>query len=52
MNLLQFYAHNSREALTLIGQHLYLVAVSTGIAMTVGVPGGIQIGRASCRERV
>ena len=33
MSLFQFYAHNSREALTLIGQHLYLVAVSTGIAL-------------------
>ena len=45
MNLLQFYAHNSREALTLIGQHLFLVAVSTGIALTVGVPGGILLTR-------
>src|SRR5207245_4712787 len=45
MNLFTFYAHNSREALTLIGQHLYLVAVSTGIAMTVGVPGGILLTR-------
>src|SRR5438445_3854577 len=45
MNLFQFYAHNSREALTLIGQHLYLVAVSTGIALAVGVPGGVLLTR-------
>src|SRR5207253_1452601 len=45
MSLFQFYAHNSREALTLIGQHLYLVAVSTGIALAVGVPGGVLLTR-------
>ena len=45
MNLFTFYAHNSREALTLIGQHLYLVAVSTGIALAVGVPGGVLLTR-------
>jgi len=45
MSLFQFYAHNSREAATLIGQHLFLVAVSTGIALTVGVPGGILLTR-------
>src|SRR5438309_6959065 len=45
MSLFQFYAHNSREALTLIGQHLYLVASSTAIAIVVGVPGGIVLTR-------
>jgi osmoprotectant transport system permease protein len=45
MNLFSFYANNSREALGLIWQHLYLVALSTGAATVVGVPLGILLTR-------
>ena len=45
MNLVQFYAEHSGEVLGLIGQHLYLVAISTGVAIAVGVPVGIVITR-------
>src|SRR5436853_6191005 len=45
MSLFQFYAHNSREALPLIGQHLYLVAGSTGIALAIGGPVGVLLTR-------
>ncbi len=45
MNLLHFYLQNSREALGLIGQHLYLVAISTGVAVAIGLPLGILLTR-------
>ncbi len=45
MNLVQFYTEHSGEVLGLIGQHLYLVAISTGVAIAVGVPVGIVITR-------
>ncbi len=45
MNLVQFYAEHSREVLELIGQHLYLVAISTGLAIAVGLPLGILLTR-------
>ncbi len=45
MNLVQFYAQHSREVLELIGQHLYLVAISTGLAIAVGLPLGILLTR-------
>ena len=45
MNLVQFYAQHSGEVLGLIGQHLYLVAISTGVAIAVGLPVGIVITR-------
>jgi len=45
MNLVQFYAQHSREVLELIGQHLYLVAISTGVAIAVGLPLGILLTR-------
>ncbi len=45
MNLVQFYAEHSGEVLGLIGQHLYLVAISTGVAIAVGLPVGIVITR-------
>src|SRR5947207_2343579 len=41
MNLVQFYAEHSGEVLGLIGQHLYLVAISTSVAIAVGLPVGI-----------
>src|SRR5881398_1376657 len=45
MNLVQFYAEHSGEVLGLIGQHLYLVAISTGVAIAVGLPLGILLTR-------
>jgi osmoprotectant transport system permease protein len=45
VSLFSFYANNSREALGLIWQHLYLVALSTGAAAVVGVPLGILLTR-------
>jgi len=45
MNLVQFYTEHSGEVLGLIGQHLYLVAISTGVAIAVGLPVGIVITR-------
>jgi osmoprotectant transport system permease protein len=40
-----FYARNLEEVLHLIGQHLYLVTVSTGLAIVIGVPVGVLLTR-------
>ena len=45
MSLFDFYARNAREVLGLVGQHLFLVAVSTGVAIAIGVPLGILLTR-------
>ena len=45
MSLLRFYAANSGEALTLLGQHLLLVLASTLVAVALGVPLGILLTR-------
>src|SRR2546425_3011970 len=45
MNLFAFYARNPAELLGLTWQHVYLVAVSTGAAIVVGVPLGIALTR-------
>jgi osmoprotectant transport system permease protein len=45
MNLLDFYATNPREVLGLIGQHVYLVAISTSAAIAIGFPLGILLTR-------
>lgn len=45
MQLLGFYARNLREVLGLVGQHLFLVAVSTSVAIAIGVPLGILLTR-------
>src|SRR5713226_7002419 len=45
MSLLSFYARNSQEVLGLVGQHVYLVAISTGVAIVIGVPLGILLTR-------
>src|SRR5688500_150518 len=45
MNLLDFYAANTREALGLLWQHVYLVAISTGAAIAIGFPLGILLTR-------
>ena len=45
MSLLDFYRNNSGEALGLALQHLGLVAVSTLVAVVIGVPLGILVSR-------
>src|SRR5258708_22366654 len=45
MSLLAFYSRNSQEVLGLVGQHLYLVAISTGAAIVIGVPLGVLLTR-------
>jgi osmoprotectant transport system permease protein len=45
LSLLSFYAHNAAEALRLLGQHLFLVLVSTVIAVVIGLPLGILLTR-------
>ncbi|HEY7685399.1 MAG TPA: ABC transporter permease [Gemmatimonadales bacterium] len=45
MDVLRFYAANSREVLGLLGEHLVLVLVSTTIAVAIGVPLGILLTR-------
>lgn len=45
MRLWSFYARNFAELLGLVGQHLSLVAVSTAIALAIGVPLGIALTR-------
>ena len=45
MTLLDFFAHNSRELGELVLEHLFLVVLSTGIAVLIGVPLGILLTR-------
>ena len=45
MSLVEFYARNSREALGLLGEHLFLVVISTVVAVAIGVPLGILLTR-------
>ena len=45
MGLFRFYAANSREAMGLLGQHLFLVLISTLVAVAIGVPLGILLAR-------
>jgi osmoprotectant transport system permease protein len=40
-----FYARNLEEVLHLVGQHLYLEADSTGLAILIGVPLGVLLTR-------
>lgn len=45
MSLFDFYARNSRELLQLVSQHLFLVTISTGLAVAIGLPLGILLTR-------
>ena len=45
MSVLSFYARNFQEVLGLVWQHLYLVTISTGAAILIGVPLGIALTR-------
>src|SRR5688572_32961350 len=41
MRVLQFLAAHRGEFLTLLGQHLLLVGLSTAVAVAIGVPAGV-----------
>ena len=45
MNLGEFFLHNREELFELTLEHLFLVGVSTGIAILIGVPLGILLTR-------
>jgi osmoprotectant transport system permease protein len=45
LTLFEFFTRNSRELGELVLEHLFLVAVSTGIAVLIGVPLGILLTR-------
>ena len=45
MSLWQFFSRNSGEVMGLVGQHVFLVAISTGAAIVVGVPLGVLLTR-------
>jgi osmoprotectant transport system substrate-binding protein/osmoprotectant transport system permease protein len=45
VTLLDFFSRNSAELITLTFEHLFLVVVSTGIAILIGVPLGILLTR-------
>ena len=45
MSLLDFIARNRAEFLQVVGQHLWLVAVSTVLAVVVGIPAGVFASR-------
>ena len=45
MNLWQFFLQNHAEVLQLTGEHLWLVGVSTILAVLIGIPLGIVITR-------
>ena len=45
MNLWQFLLQNHAEVLQLTGEHLWLVGVSTILAVLIGVPLGIRVSR-------
>jgi len=45
VNLLEFLLHHRQEVFELTLEHLFLVAVSTGIAILIGVPLGILLTR-------
>lgn len=47
MSLWEFMSRNQGEALRLTLEHLYLVGISTGIAVLIGVPLGIVLTRKS-----
>jgi osmoprotectant transport system permease protein len=45
MRLFEFYSGNAQEVLGLVGQHLALVAISTGVAILIGLPLGVLLTR-------
>jgi len=51
LSLIEFFARNARELAALTLEHLFLVAVSTGIAIAIGVPLGIVLTRKPALSR-
>src|SRR5256714_11130430 len=51
MNAFDFMLRNWREILALTGEHLWLVAVSTTIAVAVGIPEGLVLTRRASLKR-
>ena len=45
MTLFEFFAQNRREFVELVVEHLFLVIMSTGVAVLIGVPLGILLTR-------
>lgn len=45
MSLFDFYARNARELVQLLGEHLFLVVISTGGALVIGLPLGVLLTR-------
>jgi len=45
LKLVEFYAGHAAEVLLLLRQHVYLVGVSTGVALAVGLPLGVLVTR-------
>jgi osmoprotectant transport system permease protein len=45
LRLFEFYAGHAGEVLLLLRQHVYLVAVSTAVALLVGLPLGVLVTR-------
>lgn len=45
MNAWEFFLSNRAEFLTLVWQHLTLVAISTSIALVIGIPVGVMLTR-------
>jgi osmoprotectant transport system permease protein len=45
MNILEFFFRNHEEVFQLTAEHLWLVAISTGIAVLIGLPTGIYLTR-------
>jgi osmoprotectant transport system permease protein len=51
VNFIEFLLRNRQEFLTLVAEHLFLVAVSTGAAVLIGVPLGILLTRRPALSR-
>lgn len=45
MNVLQFFSQNHSEVLDATGEHLWMVGISTLIAVLIGIPLGVMITR-------
>ena len=48
MEILRFFAAHHREVLTLTWEHLWLVMISVGLAIAIGLPLGIMLTRRPC----
>src|SRR5947209_7219495 len=51
MSAFDFMLRNWREILALTGEHLWLVAVSTTIAVAIGIPVGLVLTRRASLKR-